>query len=115
MALENLPKGAKNNCTTIVSVNTLFYIKNPYLLKNINLNFHLGLNASQPTTNVLPDPNLPLLSHASVVLGKSSVAYKNANIGSLPVQLPTEKLSENIESCNQAICDKDSAQPVLHT
>uniref|UniRef100_A0A2S2QU68 Leucine-rich repeats and immunoglobulin-like domains protein 1 n=1 Tax=Sipha flava TaxID=143950 RepID=A0A2S2QU68_9HEMI len=55
------------------------------------------LNISQPTVNVSPDPNLPLLSHGSVVLGKNSVVYKNANIGSLPVQLPAEKLSENIE------------------
>jgi hypothetical protein len=110
VALENLQKEAKNNCTMIVSVNILFYIINSYFLKINNYNFHLGLNISQPTVNVSPDPNLPLLSHGSVVLGKNSVVYKNANIGSLPVQLPAEKLSENIEGCDEVICDKDSVQ-----
>lgn len=68
------------------------------------------MKASQTTANVSPDLNLPLLSHASVVLGKNSVAYKNSSVAALPGQLPPDKSCENVEDCNQIICNKDSAQ-----
>lgn len=66
------------------------------------------MKASQATVNVSPDLNLPLLSHASVILGKNSVTYKNSNLG--PAQLPIDTKIENLEDCNQIVCDKDSAQ-----
>lgn len=51
---------------------------------------------------------LPLLSHATVIIGENSVKYKNPTC-SFPVQkavqLPTEK---PLEDCNQMSCSKNS-------
>jgi len=61
---------------------------------------YLGLNAPQKLNNNLgnlsPEINLPLLTHASVVLGENSVMYRNSKTPTLPVQLPIKEPCETI-------------------
>jgi len=59
------------------------------------------LNASQKLNdnagNVSPEINLPLLTHASVILGENSVTYRHSKTATLPVQLLIKEPNETVE------------------
>jgi len=47
--------------------------------------------------NLSPEINLPLLTHASVVLGENSVTYRHSKTATQPVQLRIKEPHETIE------------------
>jgi len=47
--------------------------------------------------NLSPEINLPLLTHATVVLGENSVTYRHSKTATQPVQLPFKEPNETIE------------------
>lgn len=73
----------------------------------------VGLNTGQKLNNnvgnLSPEINLPLLTHASVILGENSVKYKHSKTATLPVQLPTTEPHEIVE--DQIKCIKTSEIP----
>jgi len=97
VVLANPLKEAKNNYSMIVSL--IIFLK---IIKLLNIFFIcLGLNVPQKLTNnvgnLSPEINLPLLTHASVVLGENSVSYRHSKTVTLPVQLPIKEPKETIE------------------
>jgi hypothetical protein len=58
--------------------------------------------------NLSPEINLPLLTHASVILGENSVKYKHSHTVS-PVQLSTTETHETVD--DQINCVKTSEKP----
>lgn len=47
--------------------------------------------------NLSPEINLPLLTHASVVLGENSVTYRHSKTVTQPAQLPIKEPKATIE------------------
>ncbi|XP_025208632.1 leucine-rich repeats and immunoglobulin-like domains protein 3 isoform X2 [Melanaphis sacchari] len=66
-----------------------------------------GQKLNNNVGNLSPEINLPLLTHASVVLGENSVTYKNSKTA---IQLPTAKPNETVED-QTTKCDKSSERP----
>ncbi|KAL4125958.1 hypothetical protein QTP88_010193 [Uroleucon formosanum] len=69
--------------------------------------FNDSLNTPQKLNNNLgnlsPEINLPLLTHASVVLGENSVTYRHSKTATLPVQLHIKEPHETIEDSVKCI------------
>lgn len=59
------------------------------------------MNASQKLNNnvgnLSPEINLPLLTHASVILGENSVTYRHSKTATPPVQLLIKEPHETVE------------------
>lgn len=112
MGLVNPQKEVKNSFTMNVSTEFVKTMIILFILSIIIDYFYLGLNECQHlnenSDNVSPEMTLPLLSHATVILGENSVKFKNPTCSfsvQKSVQLPTEK---PLEDCNQMSSSKTS-------
>lgn len=64
--------------------------------------------------NISPDINLPLLTHASVILGENSVIYRNSKTATLPSQSPIKEphgIVEDSMKCTD-ISERPCSTPV---
>lgn len=89
-----------------MNVNLITFLGKIKSLKYIFLIFS-GLNGGPKLNNnvgnISPDINLPLLTHASVILGENSVIYRNSKTATLPVQPPTKEPHGIVEDSMKCI------------
>lgn len=59
--------------------------------------------------NLSPEINLPLLTHASVILGENSVIYRHSKTATPPIQLPIKEPNKTVEDPKK--CVETSEKP----